>query len=78
MITISEKDGATIIVIEQPSGTEKRLIEQAKRAQKILSDEVWGKFACNQKVVQTSESVDRLDNNGFVEVSEDFYNNPPF
>lgn len=78
MISISEKDGATIIVIEQPSGTEKRLIEQAKRAQRILSDEVWGKFACNQKIVQTSEPTDRQDNDGFVDVGKDFYDNPPF
>ncbi len=32
MITISEKDGATIIVIENPSGTEKALIQKAKQA----------------------------------------------
>lgn len=46
--TISEKDGATIIVIENPTGSELRLIEKAKEVQNILSDDVWAKFACNK------------------------------
>lgn len=48
MITITEKDEATIIVIENPTGSEKRVIEQAKATQRVLSDDVWAKFACNQ------------------------------
>lgn len=49
MITISEKDDATIIVIENPSGSEKRVIEQARQTQQVLSSNVWQKFACNKK-----------------------------
>lgn len=79
MISITEKDGAAIIVIENPSGTEKRLLEQAKRAQKVLSDDVWGKFACNKKKAQTTDEVaDNHDNEGFVDVGEGFYEAPPF
>lgn len=53
MITISEKDGATIIVIENPSENEKKIIEQAKNNQvespkKNVSNNVWAKFACNR------------------------------
>lgn len=55
MITISEKDGATIIVIENPSGSEQRIIEKAKDAQKVLSSDVWAKFACNKNKGQQEE-----------------------
>ncbi len=78
MISITEKDGAAIIVIENPSGTEKRLLEQAKKAQRVLSGDVWGKFACNQKKAQTDEAADNHDNEGFVDVGEGFYDAPPF
>lgn len=55
MITITEKDEATIIVIENPTGSERRVIEKAKAAQKVLSDDVWSKFACNKnKKAETS------------------------
>lgn len=49
MVTISEKDGATIIVIENPTSSEQQIIEKAKAAQNVLSDDVWAKFACNKK-----------------------------
>lgn len=48
MISISEKDGATIIVIENPTGSEQRLIKQAKKTKQAISDDVWAKFACNK------------------------------
>lgn len=78
MISISEKDGATIIVIEKPSGTEQRLIEQAKKAQRILSDEVWGKFACNKKKIQESKTMGNYGSECHADVGADFYKDDPF
>jgi hypothetical protein len=44
MITVTEKDGATIIVIENPTGSEQRVIEQARNAVNIGNSAAWGKF----------------------------------
>lgn len=62
MISITEKDGATIIVIENPSGSEQRVIEQAKKATKALSDDVWSKFACNKGKIPVKNEQECLDN----------------
>lgn len=48
MISISEKDGATIIVIENPTRSEQKVIEQAKKASENPMSSVWSKFACNK------------------------------
>ena len=48
MLTISEKDGATIIVIEEPTPSEEILIKQANQIQRFSSGSVWSKFKCNQ------------------------------
>lgn len=56
MITITEKDEATIIVIENPTGSERKVIEQAKATQRVLSDDVWSKFACNKKRNEVTDS----------------------
>ena len=66
MITITEKDGATIIVVENPTATEKRVIEQAKNTQKAKStSSVWSKFACNKnktaKTVPETKPAEMLD-----------------
>lgn len=62
MITITEKDGATIIVIENPSGSEQRVIEQARKAIKALSDDVWSKFACNKGKTSAKNEQNSFDN----------------
>lgn len=62
MITITEKDGATIIVIENPSGSEQRVIEQARKAIKALSDDVWSKFACNKGKTLAKNEQNSFDN----------------
>lgn len=50
MVTVTEKDGATIIVIENPTGLERQLIAQAKKLKNgTYEHEMWGKFKCNQK-----------------------------
>lgn len=59
MISISEKDGATIIVIENPTGSEQRVIEQARKASKVLSDDVWSKFACNKNKYPEKSKVEK-------------------
>lgn len=50
MITITEKDGACIIVIETPNSAEKELIKKAKevKSSAIKASGVWSKFKCNQ------------------------------
>lgn len=58
MVSVSEKDGATIIVIENPSLAEKSFIQKAKNMQAI-DDNVWSRFKCNQKNNSNSAS----DNN---------------
>lgn len=35
MLTITEKDGATIITIENPSASEQDIIKKAKNAQRV-------------------------------------------
>ena len=67
MITISEKDEATIIVIENPTGSELRVIEKAKEVQRALSKNVWAKFACNRKVTNEDESESRESLPDFME-----------
>ncbi len=56
MINISEKDGATIIVIENPTASEESLIKKAKSILSFATGDVWGKFKCNQKSGQKSET----------------------
>ncbi|MCM1231600.1 MAG: hypothetical protein NC489_15895 [Ruminococcus flavefaciens] len=75
MTDIIEKDGATIITIENPTAEERKLINQAKNV--MNNDEnrsselsgIWGKFKCNQK---RTEQQDRLPaaegNGGFMEI----------
>lgn len=63
MITITEKDGATIIVIEKPSGSEQKVIEQAKKVQQALSSNVWSKFACNRNKSNTSQTTTTSNSN---------------
>lgn len=43
MITISEKDGSTIIVVENPTGSEQRIIEQARRLVNSYDSSFWAK-----------------------------------
>lgn len=64
MLSVTEKDGATIIVIENPTGSEQRIIEQAKKVQYSLSAEAWKKFACNQKKEQ-NDFMDTLSNDDY-------------
>ena len=47
MITIAEKDGATIIVVENPTAGEQRVIQKAKEVMNNLSPDFWSKFKCN-------------------------------
>lgn len=50
MITITEKDGACIIMIETPNSAEKELIKKAKEVESSArkASSVWSKFKCNQ------------------------------
>lgn len=59
MITITEKDEATIITIERPTMEERKVIEQAKTAKANFgkNKSVWSKFKCNQKSVQEYENA---------------------
>lgn len=57
MITLTEKDGATIIVVENPTGSEQRLVEQAKRIVNSYSSSFWSKNAeMRGTATQTSAS----------------------
>jgi hypothetical protein len=51
MITITEKDGATIIVIENPNKEELKIINDAKR---MTAGSIFSKFACNRKNKEVS------------------------
>lgn len=46
MISVFEKDGATIITIENPTKAEYDFIQRAKKFQ--MNANVWSKFKCNQ------------------------------
>lgn len=75
MINILEKDGATIITIENPTDEERKLINNAKNIRDNTGNEnsklngIWGKFKCNQKIAEhKDESSAAEDSEGFVEI----------
>lgn len=75
MINILEKDGATIITIENPTAEEKRLISRAKNVRDNAENgnselnDIWKKFRCNQKKAeQQDKSPEAEENGGFVEI----------
>ncbi len=63
MVTIFEKEGATIITVEKPSYEEREMIKEARRIadpnhipkkpQKVQIN--WGMFKCNKEYVEEQE-----------------------
>lgn len=75
MINILEKDGATIITIENPTDEERKLINNAKNIRDNTGNEnsklngIWEKFKCNQKITEHKDkSSVAEDSEGFIEI----------
>lgn len=65
MVTVSEKDGATIIVIENPTASESKLAEQARKL--ANPSEIWAKFKNKQNSSDEPVSKSETNNIGFFE-----------
>lgn len=82
MITITEKDGSTIIVVENPTGSEQRIIEQARKLVNGYSSSFWTKNN-EMRGIKTPEPVNvqsepkredafasLADENGFINLDD--------
>ena len=57
MIDIIEKDGATIITIQNPTPCETSVIERAKQVRKFAISGVWAKFKCNSPAENSKDNL---------------------